>query len=74
MKKTLALVLLLIMTTASAQDLLPLPRQGWSDLVRVGLTDTDTSAGGTARLCEHVVFSRGLRYGALLHAEQFGSI
>ena len=51
------------MTTASAQDLLPLPRQGWSDLVRVGLTDTDTSAGGTARLCEHVVFSRGLRYG-----------
>ncbi len=34
-----------------------------SDLVRVGLTDSDTTAGGTARLCEPVSFSRGLRYG-----------
>jgi acetyl esterase/lipase len=33
------------------------------DLVRTGLTETDTSAGGTARLCEQVTFSRGLRYG-----------
>ena len=34
-----------------------------SDLVPAGLTDTDTSAGGTARLCEQISFSRGLRYG-----------
>ena len=29
----------------------------------MGLTDNDTTAGGTARLCEQVTFSRGLRYG-----------
>jgi acetyl esterase/lipase len=34
-----------------------------SDLILTGLTDSDTTAGGTARLCEQVTFSRGLRYG-----------
>jgi len=64
MKNYLAFVLLLTMTAASAHGLLPLPHEGRFDLVRAGLTDTDTSAGGTARLCEQVTFSRGLRYGA----------
>src|SRR5436309_687381 len=31
--------------------------------VQAGLTDSDTIAGGTARLCEQVTFARGLRYG-----------
>src|SRR5581483_2080309 len=34
-----------------------------SDLILAGLTDNDTTAGGVARLCEQVTFSRGLRYG-----------
>ncbi|WP_341510289.1 alpha/beta hydrolase [Bradyrhizobium sp. ISRA442] len=63
MKNCLAFFLLLIMTTASAHGPVPVRPQGSSDLVRVGLTDADTSAGGTARLCEQVAFSRGLRYG-----------
>ncbi|MGY4629371.1 alpha/beta hydrolase [Bradyrhizobium sp. USDA 4486] len=63
MKNHLALFLLLTVTTASAHGPMPerpLPR---SDLVLTGLTDSDTTAGGTARLCEQVTFSRGLRYG-----------
>jgi acetyl esterase/lipase len=62
MKNYLAFFLLLIITTASARALLPARPQPPSDLVRTGLTDTD-SAGGTARLCDQVSFSRGLRYG-----------
>src|SRR5262245_18279933 len=63
MKKFLAFFLLLTVTTASAHGPLGLRPQLPSDLVRAGLTDTDTSAGGIARLCEQVAFSRGLRYG-----------
>ncbi|WP_245283907.1 alpha/beta hydrolase [Bradyrhizobium sp. Cp5.3] len=61
-KNYLAFFLLLTVTTASAHGPVPARLTG-SDLVRVGLTDSDTSAGGTARLCEQVTFSRGLRYG-----------
>ena len=63
MKNYLAFLLVLTVTTASAHGPLPLERTVPSDLVRVGLTDNDTTAGGTARLCEQVAFSRGLRYG-----------
>ena len=63
MKNLLAFALLLTVAAASAHGLLPLPPESRPDLVLTGLTDTDTSAGGTARLCEQVVFSRGLRYG-----------
>ncbi|MBR0717740.1 alpha/beta hydrolase [Bradyrhizobium liaoningense] len=63
MKNCLAFALLLIATVASAHGPLPAPPHLPSDLVRAGLTDTDTAAGGTARLCEQVSFSRGLRYG-----------
>jgi acetyl esterase/lipase len=59
MKNYLAFFLVLTVTTASAHGPLTAP----SDLVRVGLTDNDTIAGGTARLCDQVTFSRGLRYG-----------
>jgi acetyl esterase/lipase len=51
----------LSITTASAHG--PVPAPPPSDLVPAGLTDSDTTAGGTARLCEQVTFSRGLRYG-----------
>ncbi|WP_445217928.1 alpha/beta hydrolase [Bradyrhizobium sp. Pa8] len=63
MKNYLAFFLILGMTTASAHGPLPVRLTGPSDLARVGLTDNDTTAGGTARLCEQVSFSRGLRYG-----------
>jgi acetyl esterase/lipase len=63
MKNYLASFLLLTVTTASAQGPVPARLVTPSDLVRTGLTDSDTTAGGTARLCEQVTFSRGLRYG-----------
>ncbi|MCP3394488.1 carboxylesterase family protein [Bradyrhizobium sp. CCGB12] len=63
MKNYLAFFLLLFVTTASAHGPLPARLPSPSDLVQVGLTDSDTTAGGTARLCEQVTFSRGLRYG-----------
>ncbi|PIS99363.1 carboxylesterase [Bradyrhizobium nitroreducens] len=63
MKNYLTFFLLLTMTTASAHGPLPTRLSPPSDLIRAGLTDSDTTAGGTARLCEHVTFSRGLRYG-----------
>ncbi|MGY8634324.1 carboxylesterase family protein [Bradyrhizobium sp. 14AA] len=63
MKNYLAFFLLLTVSTASAHGPLPARLAASSDLVKVGLTDSDTTAGGTARLCEQVTFSRGLRYG-----------
>jgi acetyl esterase/lipase len=63
MKTYLAFLLVLSVTAASAHGPLPARLTGPSDLVHVGLTDTDTTAGGTARLCDPVTFSRGLRYG-----------
>ena len=63
MKNLLVFAFLLSVTAASAHGLLPLQRQSRPDLVRTGLTDSATTAGGTARLCEQVTFSRGLRYG-----------
>ena len=63
MKNYLAFFLLLTITTASAHGPLPARLTAASDLIRTGLTDSDTTAGGTARLCEQVAFSRGLRYG-----------
>ncbi|MFK4651750.1 acetyl esterase/lipase [Bradyrhizobium japonicum] len=63
MKNYLAFFLILGMTAASAHGPLPARLTGPSNLVRVGLTDNDTTAGGTARLCEQISFSRGLRYG-----------
>lgn len=61
MRNGFVLLLLLSLAAASAQRL-PFTHAP-SDLIRAGLTDTDTSAGGTARLCDHVTFSRALRYG-----------
>ncbi|MHC4045634.1 alpha/beta hydrolase [Bradyrhizobium sp. 23AC] len=63
MKNYLAFFLLLTITTASAHGPLPARLAAPSDLILTGLTDSDTTAGGTARLCEQVTFSRGLRYG-----------
>lgn len=63
MKNYLTLFLFLTMTAASAHAPVPGRLSPSSDLVQVGLTDSDTTAGGTARLCEQVSFSRGLRYG-----------
>ncbi|MCG2627995.1 carboxylesterase family protein [Bradyrhizobium sp. WYCCWR 13023] len=63
MKNFLALFLLLAATAASAQGVTPVRPAAPSDLVLTGLTDNDTTAGGVARLCEQVAFSRGLRYG-----------
>ncbi|MHC2624753.1 acetyl esterase/lipase [Bradyrhizobium huanghuaihaiense] len=63
MKNYLAFLLLLTVTAASAHGPLPARLTAPSDLVPAGLTDSDTTAGGTARLCEQVTFSRGLRYG-----------
>lgn len=63
MKNRLTFFLLLTMTTASAHGPVPGRLSPPSDLVQVGLTDSDTTFGGTARLCEQVTFSRGLRYG-----------
>jgi acetyl esterase/lipase len=63
MKNYPTIFLLLTMTTASAHGPLPSRLSPPSDLVQAGLTDSDTTAGGTARLCEQVTFSRGLRYG-----------
>ena len=63
MKNYLAIFLALILTAAAAHGPLPAPITVPSDLVRVGLTNSDTIAGGTARLCDQVTFSRGLRYG-----------
>lgn len=63
MKNCLTFFLLLTMAAASAHVVAPARLTGPSDLIRVGLTDSDTTAGGTARLCEQVTFSRGLRYG-----------
>lgn len=63
MKNYLAFFLLLTVTTASAHGPMPARLPTPSDLVLMGLTDSDTTAGGTARLCEQVTFSRGLRYG-----------
>ena len=61
MKIYLAFLLALTVTSAFAQGPGRLPAP--SELIRVGLTDNDTTAGGVARLCEQVTFSRGLRYG-----------
>lgn len=63
MKHYLTVFLFLTMTAASAHAPVPGRLSPRSDLVQVGLTDSDTIAGGTARLCEQVAFSRGLRYG-----------
>jgi len=63
MKNYLAFFLVLTVTAASAHGPVPARLSAPSDLVRIGLTDSDTTAGGTARLCEQVTFSRGLRYG-----------
>ncbi len=63
MKNYLAFFLFLSITTASAHGPLPARLTAPSDVVLTGLTDSDTTAGGTARLCEQVTFSRGLRYG-----------
>jgi acetyl esterase/lipase len=63
MKNYLAFFLFLTITTASAHGPLPARLTPPSDLILTGLTDSDTTAGGTARLCEQVTFSRGLRYG-----------
>ena len=63
MKHYLGFFLVLTMTAASAHVALPPRPTGPSDLILTGLTDSDTTAGGTARLCEQVSFSRGLRYG-----------
>jgi acetyl esterase/lipase len=63
MKNYLAFFLLLTMTAAFARGPLPVHPAAPSDLVLTGLTDNDTTAGGVARLCEQVTFSRGLRYG-----------
>ncbi|PDT91969.1 carboxylesterase [Bradyrhizobium sp. Y36] len=63
MKNYLAILLVLTVTAASARGPLPARLSMPSDVLRVGLTDSDTTAGGTARLCEQVTFSRGLRYG-----------
>jgi acetyl esterase/lipase len=63
MKNYLAFLLVLTVTTASAHGPVSMRRTAPSDLVLTGLTDSDTTAGGTARLCEQVTFSRGLRYG-----------
>lgn len=63
MKNYLAFCLFLTVTTASTYGQSPARLTTPSDLIRVGLTDSDTTAGGTARLCEQVTFTRGLRYG-----------
>jgi acetyl esterase/lipase len=63
MKNCFVFLLLLSVTAASAHGPLPAYLLAPSDLVRTGLTDIDTAAGGTARQCERVAFSRGLRYG-----------
>lgn len=63
MKNYLAFLLLLTVTTVSAHGLMPARPTVPPDVVLTGLTDSDTTAGGTARLCEQVTFSRGLRYG-----------
>lgn len=63
MKNCLAFFLVLTVTAASAHRPMPPPLTGPSNLVPVGLIDNDTTAGGVARLCEQVTFSRGLRYG-----------
>jgi acetyl esterase/lipase len=63
MKNCLAFLLLLTVTAASAQGPWPARLAAPSDLIRTGLIDSATTAGGTARLCEQVTFSRGLRYG-----------
>src|SRR3954467_6190414 len=63
MKNFLAFFLILGVTAASAHGPLPMWPAAPSDVVRVGLTDNETTAGGTARLCEQVTFSRGLRHG-----------
>jgi acetyl esterase/lipase len=62
MNKLVLFLLLLTTTAASAQGLRGRPAAP-SDLLPIGLTDSDTSAGGSSRLCEQVTFSRGLRYG-----------
>jgi len=63
MKNYLTFFLLLTMTAASAHGPVPGRLPPPSRLLQVGLTDNDTTFGGTARLCEQVAFSRGLRYG-----------
>jgi acetyl esterase/lipase len=63
MKNYLAFLLVLTVSTASAHGPVPARLTAPPELVRVGLTDNDTTAGGTARLCEQVTFARGLRYG-----------
>jgi acetyl esterase/lipase len=62
MNKLVLFLLLLTATAASAQGLRGRPPAP-SVLLHTGLTDNDTAAGGTSRLCEQVTFSRGLRYG-----------
>ncbi|MCS3728502.1 acetyl esterase/lipase [Bradyrhizobium betae] len=63
MKRYLVFLLVLTVTAASAHGPVPARLTAPSGLVLTGLTDSDTTAGGTARLCEQVTFSRGLRYG-----------
>ena len=58
------LVFLLLLTSAAAAARgFPIRPPAPANVVPAGLTDPDTAAGGTARLCEQVTFSRGLRYG-----------
>ena len=61
MKNFLAFFLILGVTAASAHGPLPMWPAAPSDVVRVGLTDNDTTAGGTARLCEQVTFGKKTR-------------
>ncbi|WP_025033883.1 alpha/beta hydrolase [Bradyrhizobium sp. DOA9] len=63
MKHFLTFFLFLTMSAAAAHGPVPGRLPPPSGLVQAGLTDSDTTAGGTARLCEQVTFSRGLRYG-----------
>ncbi|MBI5264738.1 MAG: carboxylesterase family protein [Bradyrhizobium sp.] len=67
MKSYLVFCLLLVVTAASAQSLLPLPQRPGNDVLRTGLSDADDSADAAvsdaARLCDQVSFSRNLKYG-----------
>jgi acetyl esterase/lipase len=63
MKHSFLFLLLTLMTAASAQVPVAMRPHVPSALMRVGLTDNDIAAGGTARLCDQVNFTRGLRYG-----------
>ena len=65
MKNYLAFFLVLTLTAAAAHGPLPAPLTVPSDLVRVGLTDSDTIAGGTwealDRLLKRASYAAGLQ-------------